>query len=72
MEDEGSTHSEGATEQTSFEDHVVSRRGLAGARGIRYGWAVRRPVVPSEHERGEIDLTRELDEPLQRRGPRIE
>jgi pimeloyl-ACP methyl ester carboxylesterase len=54
------------------EDHVVSRRGLAGARGIRHGWAVGRPVVPSEHERGEIDLLRELKEPIQCRGPRIE
>jgi hypothetical protein len=72
MEDESSAHSEDATEQTGFEDHVVSRRSLARSRGIGCGWAVGRPVVPSEHERGEIDLMHELKEPLQRGGPRIE
>ena len=69
MENESSAHSEGATEKTGFEDHVVSRRSLAGFRGIGCGWAVRRPVVPSEHERGEIDFMRELQEPLQCGGP---
>src|SRR5262249_10477690 len=52
--------------------HVVSRRGLAGGRRIRCGWAGGRPVVPSEHERREIDLMRELEEPFQCRGPGIE
>jgi hypothetical protein len=72
MEDERPAHPEGATEKTGFEDHVVSRRGLAGPRGIGCGWGVGRPVVPSEHERGEIDLMHELEEPLQCGGPRIE
>src|SRR5262249_24640911 len=72
MEDESAAHSEGATEQPGLEDHVVSRRGLAGGRRIRCGWAGGRPVVPSEHERREIDLMRELEEPFQCRGPRIE
>jgi hypothetical protein len=31
-----------------------------------------RPVVASEHERGEVDFMRELDEALQGGGPRIE
>src|SRR5439155_12586247 len=65
MEDESSAHSEGATEKAGFEDHVVSRRSLAGSRGIGCGGADGRPVVPSEHEGGEIDLMRELEEPLQ-------
>src|SRR5207249_1856117 len=72
MEDEGSAHAEGPTEKAGFEDHVVSRRRLAGSRGIGCGWAVGRPVVASEHERREIDLLRELEEPLQRGGPGIE
>ena len=72
MEDEGSVDSEGSTEKASFEDDIVSRRSLTGSRGRRCGWAGGRPVVPSEHERGEIDLMRELKEPLQCGGPRIE
>src|SRR5262249_34995842 len=72
MEDESSAHSKGTTEKTGFEDDVVSRRSLAGSPWIGPGLAVRRPVVPREHESSEIDLTRELKEPLQRGGPRIE
>ena len=72
MKDECSAHSEGCTEETGFEDHVVSRRRLAGCRVIGCGWAIGRPVVVREHERREIDLTRQLEEPLQCRGPRIE
>src|SRR4029078_9457539 len=72
MEDERSAHSERAPEETGCEDHVVSRRGLAGSGGIGGGGAVGRPIVPSEHERGEIDIMRELEETLQRGGPGIE
>src|SRR5688572_2130817 len=72
MEDEGSAHSKGSTEKAGFEDDVVSRRSLAGFRGRRCGRTVGRPVVPSERERGEVDLMRELEEALQRGGPRIE
>jgi hypothetical protein len=72
MEDESSAHPEDATEKTGFEDHVVSRRSLAGSRGIGCGWAVGRPIVPSEHERCELDLMGELKEALQCGGPRIE
>ena len=72
MEDERAAHSEGRTEQTGFEDDVVSRRRLAGFRRIGYGWTMGRPVVAREHERREIDLTRQLQEPLQRGGARIE
>ena len=72
MEDERSPHSERSTEKTGFENHVVSRRSLDGCSGIGCGWAVGRPIVPSEYERREIDLMRELEEPLQCGGPRIE
>src|SRR5207247_855574 len=72
MEDEGPAHSQGAAEKTGFEDHVVSRRSLAGSRGSGCGWALGRPVVLSEHEGGEIDLMRELEEALQGGGPGIE
>src|SRR5262245_14167459 len=72
MEDERSAHSENATEKTGFEDDVVSRRSLAGARRIGCGWAVAGPVVPREHEGGEIDFMHELEEPFQCRRPRIE
>src|SRR5215472_1571211 len=72
MENKCSAQSEGATEETGFEDHVVSRRSLAGSRTIGFGCAISRPVVVREHERREIDLTRQLKEPLQRGGARIE
>src|SRR5262245_58565819 len=71
MEDKCSAQSEGSTEETSFEDHVVSRRSLAGSRAIGCGCAIGRPVVVREHERREIDLTRQLEETLQRGGARI-
>jgi hypothetical protein len=32
----------------------------------------RRPVVPREHEGGEVDLMRELEKALERGGPRVE
>src|SRR5512132_4334634 len=56
MENEGSAHSENATEKTRFENHVVPRRSLTGFGEIGSGRAVGRPVIPSEHERGEIHL----------------
>ena len=72
MEDEGSAHSEDATEKTGFEDDIVSRRSLTGSRGRGCGRADCRPVVPSEHERGEVDFMRKLEEALQCGGPGIE
>ena len=72
MQNERPAHSEDATEETGFEDHVISRRSLAGSRRIGCGWTQGCPVVAREHERGEIDLTRQLQEPLQGGGPRIE
>src|SRR6476620_9697125 len=72
MEDECSAHSKRSTEEAGFEDDVVSRRRLTGSRWIRCEWTLGRPVVVREHERREIDLTRQLHEPLQRSGPRIE
>jgi hypothetical protein len=64
MKNEGSAHSKDAAEKTGFEDDVVSRRSLTGPRGRGCGWADRRPVVPSERERGEIHFMRKLDEAL--------
>src|SRR6185436_3904534 len=55
-------------EQARFEHHVVARRSLTRG-GIR--WATR-PVVLGEDERREVDLARELDEPVERRDPRVE
>ena len=52
MKDEGSAHSEDATEKTGFEDDIVSRRSLTGSRGRGCGRAGCRPVVPSECECG--------------------
>ena len=72
MEDEGSAHSEDSTEEAGFEDDVVSRRSLTGFRGSGCGRAGGRPVVPGEHERGEVDFMRELEEAVQRGGPGIE
>ena len=67
VEDEGAPHAERAAEQPGLEHHVVTRRRLAGLGRIR-----RRPVVLGEHERGEIDLLGELDEPIERGPPRVE
>src|SRR5262249_19234110 len=72
MQDESSAHSQRCTEETGFEDHVVSRRSLSGFREIGCRWAFGRPVVRSEHEPREIHLTRQLNEPLQCGSPRIE
>src|SRR4029077_10603596 len=72
VEDERSAHSKGCAEETGFEDHVVARRSLAGFRRIGGRWAIGRPVVLRENERREIDLTCQLEEPLERRGPWIE
>ncbi len=72
VEDERAAHSEGTAEKTGLEDHVVARRGLALLRRVGGGVALGRPVVLCEHERREIDLTREVDQPLQCRRPRIE
>src|SRR4051794_4389162 len=71
MKDENSVHSEDATEKAGFEDDVVSRRSLARCRGSSSGMAGG-PVIRSEHERREVDLMRELEEPLQCGGPGIE
>src|SRR5205823_3387303 len=50
-----------------LEHHVVARRRLAGLGRIRRG-----PVVLGEHERREIDLLGELDEPVEGGPPRVE
>ena len=50
-----------------LEHHVVTRRRLAGLGRIRRG-----PVVLGEHERGEIDLLGEFDEPVERVPPWVE
>src|SRR5438876_11871452 len=67
MEDERAPDPERAAEQPGLEHHVVARRRLAGLGRIR-----RCPIVLGEHERGEIDLLGELDEPVERGPPRIE
>src|SRR5439155_19850728 len=67
VEDERAPDAECAAEQPGLEHHVVARRRLAGLGRIR-----RRPVVLAEHERSEIDLVRELDEPVEGRPPRVE
>ena len=72
MKDEGSAHSKDATEKTGFEDDIVARRSLTGPRGRGCGRADRRPVVPGERERGEVDFMRKLDKALQCGRPRIE
>jgi hypothetical protein len=72
MEDEGSAHSEGSTEEAGFEDDIVSRRSLTGPRGRGCGRAGGRPVVPSERKRGEVDFMRKLEEAAQSGGPGIE
>src|SRR5205823_208333 len=66
-EDERAPDAERAAEQPGLEHHVVARRRLAGLGRIR-----RRPVVLGEHERGEIDLLRELDEPVEGGPPGVE
>jgi hypothetical protein len=72
MEYEGSAHSESSTKKASFEDDIVSRRSLTGFRGSGCAGAGGRPVVPSEHERGEVDFMRKLDEASECGGPWIE
>src|SRR5688572_1647651 len=72
MEDERPAHSEGCTEETGLEDDVVSRRRLAGSLRIGCGRTDGCPVVAREHERREVDFTRQLQEPLQCGGPGIE
>jgi hypothetical protein len=72
VEDEGSAHPEHAAEEPRLEDDVVPRRGLAGVWGGVRGGVDGCPIVLREHECGEVDLVRELDEPLERRRPRIE
>jgi hypothetical protein len=66
MKDEGAPDAERAAEQSCLERHVVARRRLAGP-----GYLRRRPVVLGEHERGEVDLLGELDEPVERRSSGI-
>ena len=72
MEDEGSAHSEDSAEKAGFEDDIVSRRSLTGLGRRDAGGLCARPVVLSEHERGEVDFVRKLEEALQRGGPGIE
>jgi hypothetical protein len=74
MEDEGSAHAENAAEKTRLEDDIVARRRLTGFRGsgCRCGRIGRRPVVPGEYERGEVDFMRKLDQSLKRGRPGIE
>jgi hypothetical protein len=72
MDDEGSAHSQDSTEKAGLEHHIVAGRSLPGSRARRCGGAGGRPVVASERERSEIDLMRELDEALERGGPRLE
>jgi hypothetical protein len=67
VEDERAPDAERAPEQPGLEHHVVARRRLAGLGRIRRG-----PVVLGEHERGEIDLLGELDEPVEGGPPRVE
>jgi hypothetical protein len=67
VEDERAPDAERAAEQPGLEHHVVARRRLPGLGRIR-----RRPVVLGEHERGEIDLLGELDQPVEGRPPRVE
>jgi len=64
VEDERAPDAERAAEQPGLEHHVVARRCLDGLGRIR-----RRPVVLGEHERSEIDLLAELDEPVERDRP---
>ena len=66
MEYEGSVNSESFTEKAGFEDDIVSRRSLTGSRGSGCAGAGGRPVVPSEHERGEVDFNAQA-----RRGERV-
>jgi hypothetical protein len=72
MEDEGPPHPQGSTEEPGLEDDVVSWRSLARPfdRGRRRTGG--RPVVPREHERGEVDFVGQLEEAFEGRGPGIE
>jgi hypothetical protein len=72
MEDEGSAHSQGPTEQAGFKDNIISRRSLTRLRQRRCLRGVRRPIVLSEHECREIDFMSKLSEPFQCGGARIE
>ena len=67
VEDEGAPDAERAAEQSCLEHHVVARRRLAGLGRCGHG-----PIVLGEHEGGEIDLLRELDEPVEGGPPRVE
>ena len=72
VENERSAHSEDAAKQPRLEHNVVSWSSLARLTAFGCGWALGCPVVASEYEGGEIDLARELEQPLQCRGPGIE
>src|SRR5262249_23466091 len=72
MDDEGPAHSQDSTEKAGFEHHIVAGRSLRRSGARRCGGVGGRPVVASERERSEIDLMRELDEALERGGPRFE
>src|SRR6185295_20169385 len=67
VEDERAPDAERAAEESGLEHDVVAWRRLAGLGRIRRG-----PVVLSEHERGEIDLLGELDEPVEGGSPGVE
>jgi hypothetical protein len=72
VEDVRALHPEHAAEEPGLEDDVVARRRLARrARGRRSG--VRGgEVVLREHERGEVDLARELEQAVERVHARLE
>ena len=72
VEDEGPAHAEGSAEEAGLEDDVVARRRLPRRRAAGRRRTRGRPVVPREHERGEVDFVRQLDETLEGGGPGIE
>jgi len=69
VEDERAAHAEGSAEETRLENDVVTRRCLGRGAGI--GGAAR-PVVLREDERGEVDLPRQLHQPVEGRDARVE
>jgi len=59
-------------EKAGFEDHIVAWRSLRRFGRRRRRRAGARPVVPSEHNSGEVDFMRKLEEPFECGCPRIE
>jgi hypothetical protein len=72
MEDERPAHSKDSAEKAGLENHIVSWRSLSGCRRRRCRLAHTGPIVLSEHESGEVDFTRKLEEAPQGGCPRIE